>query len=75
MSNVTRLMTCSAWYQLQYEVESLGNIRESKREIDWCNQALASLKQKQISEIIQDQGDPLFIPQQGEGRSCKERSA
>lgn len=68
-------MIRSAWYQLQYEAERLRNIRESKMEIDWCNQALASLRQKQTSEIIQDQGDPLLIPQQGEHRSCKERSA
>ena len=62
--------------ELREEVERLRSIRESEKEIDWWNQALSSLRQKQEQppEKTQDQGDPVSSPRQAEGSSLKERS-
>lgn len=59
--------------ELQDEVERLRSIRAPEVAIDWWNQALASMRQEQPAEAMQDQGNPLSILQQG-GSSCKERS-
>lgn len=59
--------------ELQDEVERLGSVRAPERAIDWWNQSLASMRQEQPPEIMQDQGNPMSILQQ-EGSSCKERS-
>ena len=50
--------------ELREEVERLRSIRESEKEIDWWNQALSSLRQKQEQppEKNQDQGDPVSSP-------------
>ncbi|GAB0209336.1 hypothetical protein GRJ2_003399300 [Grus japonensis] len=62
--------------ELREEVERLRSIREAEKEIDWCSQALPSLRQKQgqTPDKTQDQGDPVSFPCQDEGSSLKERS-
>lgn len=59
--------------ELQDEAERLRNIRAPEWAIALWNQALASMRQKQPPEIMQDQGNPMSIPWQG-GSSCRERS-
>lgn len=50
--------------ELQDELQWLKSTGEQEGEIDYWNQALTYLRQEQPLEIIQDQGDPLSIPQQ-----------
>ncbi|GAB0207986.1 hypothetical protein GRJ2_003264300 [Grus japonensis] len=62
--------------ELHEEVERLRSIREAEREIDWWNQALPSLRQKQGQppNKTQGEGDPVSSPCQAEGSSLKEGS-
>lgn len=57
--------------------EEVGRIRKSEKEMDWQNHSLTSWTWKQeqkTSERREDQGDPVFFPQQAEDSSLKGRS-
>lgn len=59
--------------ELQEELEKLKGIWDAQREIHvdrWC-QALASIKQEQVPETPQQEGNAVSIPQLTQGRSCK----